>query len=142
MTPSPVRVLLVEDNPGDAELTRETLEAGKLLVDITVAVDGAQAVELALGRGAYSGRSPFDLIVLDLNLPKLDGRAVIAELRRHPITAATPLVILTSSAAERDIGESYRLGANCYVTKPIGLRAFQDIVRSIEQFWFTVVRLP
>jgi CheY-like chemotaxis protein len=136
----PIRVLLIEDNPGDAELTIETLKAGKLFVDVEVAVDG----DLALKRlaGAGSRRSIPDLILLDLNLPKMDGREVLAEIKRHEDLRRIPVVILTSSDAERDVNKSYELGANCYVTKPVGLEAFRAIVRSVESFWFTVVKLP
>jgi len=134
----PIRVLLVEDNPGDAELTRETLEAGQLLVDITVVSDGAAAVDYLLRRGPHLP----ELVILDLNLPKLDGRQVLAEMKRHAELRMIPVVVLTSSDAEKDIVESYTVGASCYVTKPVDLTAFQSIVRSIEGFWFSVVKLP
>ncbi len=139
---APIRVLLVEDNPGDAELTRDTLEAGKLVLDIHVVVDGAEAIDFLLQRGAHVGAPIPDLVVLDLNLPKRDGREVLQEIRRHAALRTTPVVILTSSDAEKDIAQGYLLGANCYITKPVDLAAFQQIVRSIETFWFTIVRLP
>ncbi len=139
---TPIRVLLVEDNPGDAELTRDTLEAGKLVLDIHVVVDGAEAIDFLLQRGAHVGAPIPDLVVLDLNLPKRDGREVLQEIRRHAALRTTPVVILTSSDAEKDIAQGYLLGANCYITKPVDLAAFQQIVRSIETFWFTIVRLP
>jgi CheY-like chemotaxis protein len=138
----PIRVLLVEDNPGDADLTRETLEAGKLKLQIDVVVDGAEAVDFLLRRGRYTHVELPDLVVLDLNLPKLDGRQVLEEIRKDAAAAMVPVVVLTSSDAERDVARSYQLGANCYVTKPVDLAAFQSIVRSIEGFWFTVVKLP
>ena len=138
----PIRVLLVEDNPGDADLTKETLEAGKLHMAIDVVVDGAQAVDYLLRRPPYTAAEAPDLILLDLNLPKLDGRQVLAEIKTHELLRRIPVVVLTSSDAERDIVESYGLGANCYVTKPVGFEAFQSIVRSVEDFWFSVVRLP
>lgn len=138
----PIRVLLVEDNPGDADLTRETLESGKLHVDITVAIDGAQALEMLLREGPYATAAKPDLILLDLNLPRLDGRQVLAVVKQREDLRAIPVVILTSSDAEHDIAGVYGLGANCYVTKPVGLTAFQEIVRSVEAFWFTVVKLP
>lgn len=141
-TPTPIRVLLVEDNPGDAHLTRDTLEQSKLLVHITVTTDGEDALDYLLGRGNYVGVELPDLIVLDLNLPKLGGREVLAEMKQHEQLRGIPVVVLTSSDAERDVVMSYQLGASCYVTKPVGLEAFQAIVRSIESFWFTVVKLP
>jgi CheY-like chemotaxis protein len=139
---TPIRVLLVEDNPGDAQLTRDTLEQSKLLVHITVTTDGEDALDYLLGRGNYVGAELPDLIVLDLNLPKLGGREVLAEMKQHEQLLRIPVVVLTSSDAERDVVMSYELGASCYVTKPVGLEAFQAIVRSIESFWFTVVKLP
>lgn len=138
----PIHVLLVEDNPGDADLTKETLEAGKLHVDIRVVVDGAEALDYLLKKPPYAGVGSPELILLDLNLPKLDGSGVLAEINKHEELRRIPVVILTSSDAEEDIVKSYQLGANCYVTKPVGLGAFQKIVESVEQFWFTVVRLP
>jgi CheY-like chemotaxis protein len=137
----PIRVLLVEDNPGDADLTKETLESGRLHLEIDVATDGAMAIEL-LTRRLESQEPLPDLILLDLNLPKLDGRGVLAEMKKNEALRRIPVVILTSSDAERDILESYDLGANCYVTKPVGIEAFQSIVRSVNDFWFTVVKLP
>lgn len=139
---TPIRVLLVEDNPGDAHLTRDTLEQSKLLIQITVAADGEEALDRLLGRGAYAESALPDLIVLDLNLPRLSGREVLAEMRRHEQLRGIPVVVLTSSDAEKDVVMSYQLGASCYVTKPVGLEAFQAIVESIESFWFTVVKLP
>ena len=137
-----IRVLLVEDNPGDADLTRETLESGKLFLQISVAIDGADAIDYLLRRGPHSAALQPDLVILDLNLPKVVGRQVLAEMKRHDHLKAIPVVVLTSSDAESDIHKSYHLGANCYVTKPVGLAAFQSIVRSIEGFGFTVVKLP
>jgi CheY-like chemotaxis protein len=139
---TPIRVLLVEDNPGDAHLTRDTLEQSKLLIQIAVAVDGEDALDYLLGRGSYAGVALPDLIVLDLNLPKLGGREVLAEMKLHEQLHHIPVVVLTSSDAEKDVVMSYKLGASCYVTKPVGLEAFKDIVKSIESFWFTVVKLP
>jgi CheY-like chemotaxis protein len=138
---TPIRVLLVEDNEGDAYLTRQTLEAGKLFVQIDVVSDGLMAVEYLTGRIESPAALP-DLILLDLNLPKMSGQEVLAEIHRRPVLARIPVVVLTSSDAERDIATSYELGANCYVTKPVGLTEFQSIVRSVESFWFTVVKLP
>jgi len=139
---SPIRVLLVEDNPGDADLTRETLEDGKLLVEINVVVDGAMALDYLLHRPPFESSLVPDLILLDLNLPKMGGREVLAEIKRNDTLRKIPVVVLTSSDSEQDISGSYALGANCYVTKPVGLEAFQSIVHAVEDFWFTVVRLP
>jgi CheY-like chemotaxis protein len=139
---SAIRVLLVEDNPGDADLTRETLEDGKLFVQIDVVVDGAQALDFLLRRSPFTDALQPDLILLDLNLPKMGGREVLAEIKKHPSLRVIPVVVLTSSDAEQDVVKSYELGASCYVTKPVGLQAFQSIVHAIEKFWFTVVRLP
>ena len=136
------RVLLIEDNPGDADLTRETLATSKISIQISVVVDGVEALAFLLRQPPYETAPTPDLILLDLNLPKMGGREVLAEIKRHPSLRSIPVVVLTSSDAEQDISKSYQLGANCYVTKPVGLQAFQSIVRSVEGFWFTVVRLP
>ncbi|MDH0865025.1 response regulator [Mitsuaria sp. GD03876] len=138
----PLNVLLVEDNPGDADLVAETLETGKLRLDLSVAVDGAQALARLLRQPPHEHAATPDLILLDLNLPKVSGREVLARIKREPALKEIPVVVLTSSDAERDIVQSYQLGANCYVTKPVGLVAFQSIVQAIEGFWFTVVKLP
>ena len=134
MNMEPVRVLLVEDNPGDADITRETLEAGKLLVDITVVVDGAEALDYLLRKGRYENVSAPDLVVLDLNIPKINGRQVLEEMQRQPTLRTIPTVIMTSSSAEKDIVTSYELGANCYLIKPLDLEAFQTIVQSVNVF--------
>jgi len=138
----PLSVLLVEDNPGDADLVIETLEQGKLKLDIAVAVDGAQALARLLRQPPFEAVVSPDLILLDLNLPKVTGREVLARIKQEPGLREIPVVVLTSSDAEHDIVRSYQLGANCYVTKPVGLVAFQTIVQAIEGFWFTVVKLP
>jgi CheY-like chemotaxis protein len=139
---SPIRVLLVEDNPGDADLTRETLQDGKLRVHIDVVTDGTRALDFLLRRPPFTDAKAPDLILLDLNLPRMGGREVLAEIGRHEALRVIPVVVLTSSGAEQDVAKSYELGANCYVTKPVGLEAFQAIVHAIESFWFTVVKLP
>jgi CheY-like chemotaxis protein len=137
-----IRVLLVEDNPGDAELTKETLEEGKLFIELSTVIDGMQALAYLLRQPPYEHEPRPDLILLDLNLPKVSGTEVLAEMKKHEALCAIPVVVLTSSDAERDVVTSYKLGASCYITKPVGLEAFQSIVRSIEGFWFTVVKLP
>jgi CheY-like chemotaxis protein len=137
-----IRVLLVEDNPGDADLTKETLEECRLHVEIDIAIDGAEALDRLFRRPPYAQADLPDLILLDLNLPKMSGREVLAQIKQHPTLRKIPVVVLTSSDAEQDVVKSYELGANCYVTKPVGLDAFQAIVRSVEGFWFAVVKLP
>ena len=138
----PIHVLLVEDNPADADLTRETLETSKLHVELSVAVDGVQALEFLRRKGRFGTAPRPDLILLDLNLPKKDGRETLAEIKADDDFRQIPIVVLTSSDAERDVAQSYALGANCYVTKPVDLRAFQTIVQAVEDFWFFVVKLP
>lgn len=140
--PNPIHVLLVEDNPGDAHLIMETLASSKIHLEISVVVDGAQAMACLLKQGPYAQARTPDLVLLDLNLPRMGGREVLAEMRRAPALRSIPVVVLTSSDAAQDISHSYELGANCYITKPVGLQAFQSIVRAVEGFWFTVVKLP
>jgi len=137
-----VRILLVEDNPGDADLTRDTLESGRLNAEISLVIDGEQAVAYMSRKHPYENVERPDLVLLDLNLPKKNGQEVLAEIKRHVSLCSIPVVILTSSDAERDIVNSYQLGANCYVTKPVGLDAYQAVVRAVEDFWFSVVKLP
>ena len=138
----PIRVLLVEDNPGDADLIRDTLEHGARKLDMSVVGDGAAASDFLLRRGPYTEAERPDLVLLDLNLPGVDGRKVLTEMRRHTELRAIPVVVLTSSDAESDIMGSYQAGASCYVTKPVELGAFQTAVQSIEAFWFKVAKLP
>lgn len=138
----PLNVLLVEDNPGDADLTRDTLESGKVLLKLAVVTDGAQAIAYLKQEAPFESAVEPDLVLLDLNLPKVGGREVLAAVKQDPRLHQIPIVVLTSSDAEQDIAKSYAAGANCYVTKPVGLEAFQSIVRSVQDFWFTVVKLP
>ena len=138
----PIEILLVEDNPGDVELTREALHDGKVHMNLSVVNDGVEALAFLRREGTYAGSPRPDLILLDLNLPRKDGRAVLGEIKQDPSLRHIPVVILTSSQAEQDIVRAYDLHANCYVTKPVDLDQFITIVRSIEQFWFTVVKLP
>lgn len=140
--PHPIHVLLVEDNPGDADLTRETLESSKVSVRISLAVDGADALSMLMREPPYQELTAPDLILLDLNLPKVGGQEVLAVIKQQPQLRGIPVVILTSSDAEKDVARSYELGASCYVTKPVDLEAFQSIVQAVEGFWFTVVKLP
>jgi two-component system, chemotaxis family, response regulator Rcp1 len=138
----PIEILLVEDNPGDVELTREALHDGKIHMNLSVVNDGVEALAFLRREREYAGSPRPDLILLDLNLPKKDGRAVLGEIKGDPELRHIPVVVLTSSQAEQDIVRAYDLHANCYVTKPVDLDQFITIVRSIEQFWFTVVKLP
>lgn len=138
----PVEVLLVEDDPGDVELTRETLEQNKVIVNLNVVDNGVKAMDYLYRRGPYKKAKRPDLIILDLNLPRKDGREVLEEIRSDKKLKSIPIVILTTSEAEEDILKSYDLGANCYVTKPLGLDQFSKVVKSIESFWFTVAKLP
>ncbi len=137
-----IEILLVEDNPGDVRLTREALEEGKILNRLTVATDGVEALAILRRQGKHADAKSPDLILLDLNLPKKDGREVIAEIKQDPKLKHIPVVVLTSSKAEQDIIKTYNLGANCYVTKPVDLDQFLTMVKSIQKFWLCVVELP
>jgi two-component system response regulator len=132
----------VEDNPGDADLTRESLEGSARLVELTVAVSGTEAVDYIHKRGRFASAPTPDLVLLDLNLPGIDGRGVLAEIKQHAEWKRVPVSILTSSAAEEDIAESYDLGANCYVVKPLDFKSFEAIVQALGNFWFSIVKLP
>jgi chemotaxis family two-component system response regulator Rcp1 len=137
-----IDILLVEDNPGDVRLTREALKEGKVLNALHVVEDGVQAMEFLRHTGPYA-RSPHpDIILLDLNLPRMDGREVLAEIKTDPKLRRIPVVILTTSRAEEDIIRSYDLHANCFISKPVDLDQFITVVKSVEEFWFTIVRLP
>jgi chemotaxis family two-component system response regulator Rcp1 len=138
----PVDILLVEDNPGDVRLTREALQDGKLLNRLSTVSDGQQAMAFLRKQGSYAQASRPDLILLDLNLPRKDGREVLAEVKADPDLHTIPVVIVTSSQAEADILKTYNLHANCYVTKPVDLEKFIAVVKSIEDFWVHIVKLP
>jgi CheY-like chemotaxis protein len=138
----PLEILLVEDNPGDVLLTREALREAKVLNRVTVTSNGEEALAVLRREGDHAGSVRPDLVLLDLNLPRLSGLEVLTAIRTDPALASLPVVMLTSSAAERDVGDSYALGVNCYVTKPVDLEQFLHVVRSVEQFWFSVVTLP
>jgi CheY-like chemotaxis protein len=137
-----LEILLVEDNAGDVDLTREGLKEGKVLINLNVVRDGEEALAYLKKAGAFADAPRPDLILLDLNLPKKDGRQVLAEIREDPELRSLPVVVLTTSQAEEDILRSYQLNANCYITKPVDLDQFLKVVHSIEEFWFTVVSLP
>jgi CheY-like chemotaxis protein len=138
----PIEILLVEDNPGDARLAIEALKESKLKNNLYVAEDGVEAMNFLYKTGKYSKMPRPDLVILDLNLPKKDGREVLAEIKNDDDLKRIPVVILTISKAEEDILKSYNLHANCYVTKPLDLDQFMKVVRSIEDFWLTIVKLP
>jgi two-component system, chemotaxis family, response regulator Rcp1 len=137
-----IEILLVEDNPGDVRLTREALKDGKIINNLHVAQDGVEALAFLRREGKYHNAVRPELILLDLNLPKKDGREVLAEIKADMALKRIPVVILTSSTAEQDIVKSYNLHANCYVTKPVDLDQFINVVKCIEHFWLTVVKLP
>jgi two-component system, chemotaxis family, response regulator Rcp1 len=137
-----IEILLVEDNPGDVRLTEEALKEGKIFNSLNVVADGVEAIAFLRREGKYSDAPRPQLVLLDLNLPRKDGREVLAEMKKDQGLKTIPVVILTSSAAEQDIVKSYNLHANCYVTKPVDLDQFIHVVKSIEQFWLTVVELP
>ena len=137
-----VQILLVEDNPGDIRLTQEALKEGNLSNNLNVVKDGVEAVAYLKQEGKYEGEPMPDLILLDLNLPKKDGREVLFEIKQDENLKHIPVVILTTSDAEQDISKSYALHANCFITKPVDLEEFMNVVRKIEEFWFGIVKLP
>jgi CheY-like chemotaxis protein len=138
----PIEILMVEDSAGDAELLLDFLEQSKVRNRIHWVKDGEAAMAFLHREGEYAGKPAPDLILLDLNLPKKDGREVLSEIKADPKLAHIPVVILTSSKSEIDIVRSYRLQASCYITKPVDLDQFAKVVRSIDDFWLSVVRLP
>ena len=135
-------VLLIEDNPGDVRLTREALKEGKVYSNLHWAKDGVEALEFLRHQGRFAGVPRPDIILLDLNLPKKDGREVLSEIKNDDDLKRIPVVILTTSKAEEDVLRSYQLHANCYVTKPVDLEKFIVVVQSIDMFWLTVATLP
>ena len=138
----PIEILLVEDNPGDARLTREALAHSKVRNNLHHARDGEEAMAFLRREGSYGNAPTPDLVLLDLNLPRRDGREVLEDIKSDAALKHIPVVILTSSQAEEDILRSYRLHANCFITKPVDLEQLTKVVHGIEQFWFTLVRLP
>jgi two-component system response regulator len=139
---TPIDVLLVEDDPGDELMTREAFEDNKIRNNLHVVRDGEEALDFLYRRGAHTDAVRPDLILLDLNLPKYDGREVLQTIKSDPELAHIPIVVLTTSAAEEDVLRSYKLHANAYVTKPVGLDEFMQAVRQIDEFFVTVVKLP
>ena len=138
----PVEVLLVEDNPGDVRLTREALKDSKVLNKLHVVEDGEAALAFLRQEGAYANAPRPDLILLDLNMPRKDGREVLSIIKADENLKQIPVVILTTSDSEEDILKSYNLNANCYITKPVDFEKFIMVVKAIEEFWLTIVKLP
>ena len=138
----PVNILLVEDNPGDVRLTQEAFREGNIAVELDVARDGVEAIAYLRGEAPYVEAKVPDLILLDLNLPKRDGREVLSEIKSDPSLKHIPVVVLTTSNAEADILKSYSLHVNCYINKPVDFDRFFDIVQKIENFWLTTAILP
>ncbi len=137
-----IEILLVEDNPGDVRLMKEALKDAKVFNNLSVAGDGEEAMAFLRKEGIYADTPHPDLIMLDLNLPKKDGREVLAEIKADPELKRIPVVVITTSRAEEDIIKTYNLHANCYVTKPVDLDQFIKVVQSIEDFWLSIVKLP
>jgi CheY-like chemotaxis protein len=138
----PIEILLVEDNPGDVDLTREALEGGKIKNMLHVVSNGEEAMAFLRHKGKHTHAPRPDLVLLDLNLPRMDGREVLAQIKSEDDLKSIPVVVLTSSKAEEDILKAYNLHANCYITKPMDLVQFLNVVHVIEDFWFTIVKLP
>lgn len=138
----PIEILLIEDSPADVRLTQEALREEKLYNNLQVVTDGEEALAFLRREGKYAGAPRPDLILLDLNLPRKSGREVLEEIKHDEKLKSIPVVVLTISAAEKDIVSAYNLYANCYITKPIDLEQFSKVVKSIQDFWLTIVRLP
>ena len=141
-TARPIEILLIEDSPSDAALTIEALQAGKIVNNLNCIVDGVEAMAYLRKQGKFTESSRPDLIMLDLNLPKKDGREVLQELKSDPSLKLIPVIVLTTSKADKDVLQSYALNANCFITKPVDFQQFIDVIRSIERFWLSVVTLP
>ncbi|HTJ56721.1 MAG TPA: response regulator [Devosiaceae bacterium] len=139
---SPIQVLLVEDNPADIRLTREGLKEAKVANVLNAVMDGRKALDYLHRRGDYKNACKPDVVILDLNLPGMDGREVLRQMKADPVLRLIPVVIMTSSEAETDIMKAYELYANCFITKPLDLTTFLQVVHAIDDFWFTVVKLP
>jgi len=141
-TGKPIEILLAEDSPGDARLTQEAFREGRVLNNLHIVGDGEEALAFLRREGKYAHAPRPDIILLDLNMPKKDGRETLAEIKSDESLKSIPVVILTISKSEEDILRSYNDHANCYITKPIDFGKFFDVVKSIEDFWFSIVRLP
>lgn len=138
----PFEILLLEDNPGDIELIREAFQESRINYRLSVVRDGEAAIAFLHRQGKYTNAPRADLILLDLNVPKIDGRQVLAEIKNDPYLRRIPVIVLSTSAAEQDVLESYELHANCYITKPIDFEHFIAIVKAVENFWLDIVKLP
>lgn len=138
----PIEILLIEDNPGDIRLTVEALNESKIINNLNIVMDGEEALNYLKKKGKFSGRKRPELILLDLNLPKKDGREILAEIKADENLKLIPVVILTTSEAEEDILKTYQLHANCYITKPVNIDQFIKVVQTIGDFWFSIVKLP
>jgi len=139
---NPIEILLVEDNPGDARLTAEALKENKVANLLHVARDGVEAMQFLRREGPFGQATRPDLILLDLNLPRMDGREVLEQIKQDDTLKTIPVIILTTSEAEADIVKSYQLHANCYITKPVRIDRFFEVVAQLESFWVSIVRLP
>jgi len=140
--PKAVNILLVEDNPGDVRLVVESLKESKRPVNLRTVKDGIEAIAYLRREGIFANEVRPDIILLDLNLPRKNGKEVLAEIKKDPGLKRIPVIVLTASSAEKDIINSYDLNANCYITKPVSLEQFTEVIKSIENFWLTVVKLP
>jgi len=138
----PIQILLVEDSPSDAKLTLTALKMAKVVNEVSHVIDGVEAIDFLRRRNGYAAAPRPDLILLDLNMPRKDGREVLAEIKNDPDLKVIPVVVMTTSQAEQDMLQSYMLHANCYITKPVNFDRFMEVVRSIENFWLNVVILP
>lgn len=138
----PIDILLVEDNPGDARLTVEALKEAKVSNGLYIVEDGIQAMEFLHKEGKYADAPTPDLILLDLNLPRMSGQEVLAEIKEDPVLHSIPVIVLTTSQAEKDVLSAYDLHANCYVVKPINFEQFLESIKHMKDFWFSVVKLP
>jgi len=142
MTVQPVEILLVEDNPVDVMLTKEAFSAGRVLNNLHVAEDGEEAMDFLYKRGKFSSAPSPEIILLDLNLPRKDGREVLAEVKQDPTLRHIPVIVLTTSEDQEDIWRSYELQANCFITKPVDMEQFTKALECLGEFWFTVIKLP
>lgn len=138
----PVEILLVEDDPGDIELIKETISSSKLKINLQIVNDGSKAISYLKKQGQYSDKTEPDLVILDLNLPLKNGMEVLKEVKSDEDIKHIPIIVMTTSDQDSDVLKSYKLGANSYVTKPMGIEQFSHIVNTIEDFWLTIVKLP
>ena len=141
-TEKPIGILLVEDEPGDAYLTCEALKTAKIINQVHLVEDGVEAMAFLHRKAPYATAPRPDLILLDLNLPRKDGRQVLAEIKNDPCLNSIPVVVLTTSSADEDVLQSYNLRANCYITKPVDLEQFMAVVKATQEFWLSIVKLP